>query len=221
MKALIKVCKNGTKIWEEEVKCDRCGGLGGSDAWKYTGITCYKCNGTGKMTIRTLEYTPEHEAELLAKRQKKAEKRAKEFEEMRKQEEARQAEIKRITEEKRKAEAAQKAISQYVGEIGKKITVDIVENKTVSFETFYGIKNVHIMKDSDGNCYKWFTEKGLGYDVLVEDGKNYYMEDEKGRKWDWHSIEQDEQFTITGTIKEHSEYNGEKQNVLTRCKIRA
>lgn len=207
MKELVKICKNGTKVWNEEVKCDRCGGLGGSDAWKYTGITCYKCNGTGRMTIRTLEYTPEHEAELLAKRQKEAKKRAKEFEEMRKQEEARQAEKARIAEEKRKAEEAQKAISQYQGEVGKKITVKIVDAHTVTFETHFGYgtqyMNIHIMKDADGNVYTWKTQNGLGW----------YDENDE-----WQS---DDEFTLTGTIKAHSEYKGEKQTVLTRCKIKA
>lgn len=207
MKELVKICKNGTKVWNEEVKCDRCGGLGGSDAWKYTGITCYKCNGTGRITIRTLEYTPEHEAELQAKRQKEAEKRAKEYEEMRKQEEARQAEKARIAEEKRKAEEAQKAISQYQGEVGKKITVKIVDAHTATFETHFGYgtqyMNIHIMKDADGNVYTWKTQNGIGW----------YDENDE-----WQS---DDEFTIIGTIKGHSEYKGEKQTVLTRCKIKA
>lgn len=28
--------------------CYRCGGLGGSDAWKHTGYTCYDCGGSGR-----------------------------------------------------------------------------------------------------------------------------------------------------------------------------
>jgi hypothetical protein len=28
--------------------CHRCGGYGGSDAWKFTGWTCYRCNGSGQ-----------------------------------------------------------------------------------------------------------------------------------------------------------------------------
>lgn len=76
------------------------------------------------------------------------------------------------------------------------------------------------MKDASGNTYTWNTENGLGYDVET-DSKHYYMMDEKGRKWEWHNVEDDEEFMITGTVKEHKEYDGVKQTVLTRCKIKA
>ena len=227
-KYLVKVCKNGTKVWEEEVKCDRCGGQGGSEAWKYTGMTCYKCGGTGKMIQRTLEYTPEHEAELEAQRKAKAEKQAAEWK-------AQQAErlAKEIDEchkqalienEKFDQKQAERKASEYQGEVGKKITVKIVNSRSVSYESTYGwrttTKYIHIMKDASGNTYTWNTENGLGYDVET-DSKHYYMMDEKGRKWEWHNVEDDEEFMITGTVKEHKEYDGVKQTVLTRCKIKA
>lgn len=203
MKELVKVCKNGTKVWAEEITCDRCGGAGSSKVWKYTGMTCYKCNGTGKVTIRTMEYTPEHEAELQEKRQKKSEK---EHAEWLKQEETRQAEEAKQAEEKKArelAEKAQKAISQYQGEVGQKITVKIVDRHTASYETVYGITNIHIMKDAEGNIYTWKTNNFIGW---YDEDDEYIVPDE---------------FLITGTIKDHSEYNGEKQTVLTRCKVKA
>lgn len=206
-KVLVKVYKNGTKEYIEEVRCDRCGGAGSSDAWKYTGMTCYKCGGTGRMAQRTLEYTPEHEAELLKKREMEAEKKRAEYEAWLKAEEERIAEEKRLAEEKQKAIEAQKAISQYQGEVGQKITVKIVERHTAEFETHFGYgtqyMNIHIMKDAEGNVYTWKTQNGIGY----------------WNDQDW--ISYDQEFTITGTIKEHSEYKGEKQTVLTRCKIKA
>lgn len=230
-KYLVKVCKNGTKVWEQEVKCDRCGGLGASEAWRETGLTCWKCNGTGRMIQRTLEYTPEHEAELAAKHKAMAEKKAAEW---KAQEERLAAErlAKEIDDCHRRALIENKLfdqkqadkVSEYQGEVGKKITVKIVKSRSVSYEATYGwrttTKHIHIMKDASGNTYTWNTEKGLGYDVET-DSKNYYMIDEKGTKWEWHIIEDDEEFMITGTVKEHKEYDGVKQTVLTRCKIKA
>ena len=46
------------------------------------------------------------------------------------------------------------------------------------------------------------------------------MGDDKGY-WEWHNVEENEEFIVTGTIKEHAEYEGVKQTVLTRCKIKA
>lgn len=234
-KYLVKVCKNGTKVFEEEVKCDRCGGQGYAEAWRLTGLTCFKCNGTGKMIQRTLEYTPEHAAELEAKRQARADKKAAEWEAQVAERQAkllaeeidechRLALIENERLDQRKAEAEH---SEWKGEIKKKLTVRIVSHKTIQFEVNYGyeptLKSIHIMKDASGNVYKWATENPLRYMVEVDpNSRSYYMSDEDGRKWDYHFIDdEDESFTITGTVKEHIEYEGVKQTVLTRCKIKA
>lgn len=233
-KTLVKVCKNGTKVWEEITKCDRCGGAGRSEAWRDTGLTCYKCGGSGRMIKRTLEYTPEHEAELMAQRKAKAEKRAAEQEaEIARREALRLAEeidechrkalIENERFDQRKAEAEH---SEWMGQIKKKLTVRIVSHKTIQYEVQYGyyptLKNIHIMKDAEGNVYKWSTENGLEYlEEVDSESKHYYMSDEDGHKWDYHFIEDDEAFTITGTVKEHTEYEGVKQTVLTRCKVKA
>lgn len=52
MKQLVKEYKNGTRVYVDTVPCDRCGGAGSSEAWKYSGMTCYKCGGTGWMKER-------------------------------------------------------------------------------------------------------------------------------------------------------------------------
>ena len=40
----------GDKLWGEfEETCDRCGGAGASEQWRFTGMTCYKCGGRGKV----------------------------------------------------------------------------------------------------------------------------------------------------------------------------
>ena len=49
---------------------------------------------------------------------------------------------------------------------------------------------MYLMTDKDGNKYKWSTSK-------------YFNEDEDVK--------------LKGTVKEHAEYKGIKQTVLTRC----
>lgn len=240
-KYLVKVCKNGTKVWEEEVKCDRCGGVGiyfiavcnnqGVPAHPDNG-RCFKCGGTGRMIQRTLEYTPEHEAELEAQRKARAEKKAAEWKAQQAEREAERL-AKEIDECHRRAlienkwfdqKQAEIKASEYQGEVGKKITVKIVNVRSVSYEATFGwrttTKHIYIMKDASGNTYTWNTENYLGYDVET-DGKEWYREDSKGRHYYWHIIEDDEEFMITGTVKEHKEYDGVKQTVLTRCKMKA
>lgn len=80
-KILIRTDKNGTKYWGDYT-CDRCGGVGGSDAWEYTGWTCYKCGGTGRMKKPDIwkEYTPEYEAKLNERRAKREAKKQAEHE---------------------------------------------------------------------------------------------------------------------------------------------
>jgi hypothetical protein len=41
------------------VSCSRCGGAGGSEAWRHTGWTCYQCGGRGKWPGTRRDYRPE------------------------------------------------------------------------------------------------------------------------------------------------------------------
>jgi len=49
--------------------CKRCGGKGGSEAWRRTGLTCYECNGSGfhDRTREETVYTADKLAKLNAK----------------------------------------------------------------------------------------------------------------------------------------------------------
>ena len=212
MRELIKVDKNGSKHWRVMVTCDRCGGQGGSPAWQYTGFTCYKCGGTGRVETTLIERTPEYEAKLEARRAKRQAKAQAEYEAKQAELEAQRLEQERINAERKAAEEARKAISQCVGEIGQRITIEIVEHYTATFESHIGWKEVlmriHVMRDASGNVYTWKTQNTLGYD----ESNDQYIR--------WHSIQEDEHFLLTGTIKDHSEYKGEKQTVLTRCKVK-
>ena len=94
--------------------------------------------------------------------------------------------------------ALPKKPSEYVGEVGKRITLDLTVKKTREYDLDYGWYGttmfVNIMEDPDGNTVVWKTSSWLG-----QEGQTY---------------------TITGTVKDHSEYNEVKQTVLTRCKVK-
>lgn len=74
-KTLIKVDKFGTKIYDSQRHCVRCGGRGGFTY--YPGYTCFRCGGTGidpvNETIK--EYTPERRAQLDAINEKRRQKK--------------------------------------------------------------------------------------------------------------------------------------------------
>lgn len=82
--------------------------------------------------------------------------------------------------------------SEYIGEVGDRIEETLTVTKTVVLQSYFGMSIMHIMEDADGNVYVWITK-----------AKNY----PEGKV-----------ITLRGTVKEHKEYKGTKQTVLTRCK---
>lgn len=203
MATLIKIDRNGTKHYEGKVTCDRCGGLGGHDAWSFTGWKCYKCGGEGKVWGKWKEYTPEYEEKLRAKAEAKA--RAWEEahrEEIEAQKRKAEEEEKRRQEEAQK-EAERKAKSNYIGEVGGKIETQAILESHIKYTAIpfcgFGEETRYIYKFRIGDdLATWFTTSGKFYQL------------EEGTK-----------VTLTGTVKKHEEYKGEKQTVLTRCKVAA
>lgn len=221
-KKLIKVDRNGTKYYLTESPCIRCGGAGGSDAWAYTGWTCYECGGTGKGKDEIIkEYTPEYEAKLAERREKRRQKWLEEHaDEIKAREEAEQARKaqeeaeRKAAEEKAaaeaKAEAERKARSQHIGNEGDKLDLIVTFEKMAWFEvrsfSGYGFdtKYVYTFRDENGNAIVWKTTANIG---------NW---NEKG---DWEMYEEGQKVHLKGTIKAHTEYKDEKQTEMTRCKI--
>lgn len=90
--------------------------------------------------------------------------------------------------------------SNYVGEIGERITFKATYTHRAFWENHYipwqtQTTYCHEFTTPEGNVLIWKTTNGLG-------------------------IEVGDTVTVTGTIKEHSEYNEVKQTVLTRCKVK-
>ena len=101
---------------------------------------------------------------------------------------------KEIIKEQRETAQKQELISQYIGSIGEKIQTELTYINTFSFETHWGAGHIHKFLDQNGNVFIWKSSK--------------YIE-----------VDQGETVKIKGTIKDHSEYAGAKQTILTRCKI--
>ena len=224
---LIKTDKNGTKYWNTLVTCDRCCEGSGIYRWgaiqtDYSGHvigstyagTCFKCGGAGKVWEIVKEYTPEYRAKLDAKNEKrKAKAQAKwEAERAKREAERRKAEEERrkAEEERRKAEEARKAISQYIGNIGDKVTVSVKLERRVDYEvpSFRGYgketHRIYIFVDEAGNKIVWKTSG-----ILWNDPK----------EWSKGSVQEGDSVTIKGTVKRHGDYNGEKQTELQRVKL--
>jgi len=100
-------------------------------------------------------------------------------------------------EKERERKAAERVIeaakSDYIGSVGEKITVELSASSYISsFETQYGYTMIYRFVDITGNVLIWFSSRGINLDNAK---------------------------TLTGTIKNHNEHNGEKQTIVTRCKV--
>ena len=84
--------------------------------------------------------------------------------------------------------------NEHVGTPGQKITVDVEVVRTRLIDGYYGRVQIVTMNDAEGRTYVWFNNS-----------RNHMDEGSKYR--------------VTGGVKEHSEFNGTKQTVLTRVKF--
>ena len=91
--------------------------------------------------------------------------------------------------------------SDYVGNDGErlkglKLKLDFVVAMEGEKYTYYdnGIRYLHSMSDENGNKFTWTTSGRL-------------------------NVREGETVVIDGTVKGHKEYKGERQTVLTRCKM--
>jgi hypothetical protein len=87
--------------------------------------------------------------------------------------------------------------SQFVGLIGERlrdVKVSVQFQKVVGSNDFGEVILIKFA-DASGNAYSWFTGVGSGYEI-------------------------GEECLLTGTVKKHNEYNGAKETVLARCKLK-
>lgn len=81
--------------------------------------------------------------------------------------------------------------SEYFGEVGERGEFILTVINKRGFSTQFGWTTLHIFKDQDDNIATWFSSNK--------------------------EFEEGETVTIKATVKEHREYEGTKQTVLTRC----
>jgi len=98
----------------------------------------------------------------------------------------------------KKAEEAS-GVSEWFGEVKKRSTFELTFLGQNSFEGHYGVTWVVRLRDKDGNSAVWFSSSypGIGDDAL-EIGRTY---------------------KVKATVKDHGDYKGTKQTVLTRAKF--
>ena len=111
---------------------------------------------------------------------------------------------KRERDKAREAEKDTERASQYVGEIGQRLTIDVKQIALVtSWETAYGFTYLHKLIDTNGNVLVWFASKVFGH--YVQNGQHETWQEYKGP------------MKIKATIKDHTERDGIKQTVIIRC----
>ena len=107
---------------------------------------------------------------------------------------------------KEAARRAQKEKSGYVGEVGQKITFVGKMSIIHSYQTQWGWTNIYKIVDTNNNVFIWKTS--VDAEIVDENGHCKFATEF-------------DQIRITGKIKDHNEYDGEKQTVLERCKVMA
>lgn len=95
---------------------------------------------------------------------------------------------------RKKEQDAEKAASQFVGTVGDKLSIDVASAICVySSESIYGMQYLYKFVGTDNNVYMWSTSN--------------WIEDT------------DRVASVKGSVKDHEEFRGVKQTILTRCKV--
>lgn len=105
-----------------------------------------------------------------------------------------------------------------------KITGVLAGNYSFDRPAFgYGTETVTIYKiaGNDGKTYVWKTTGDLGMQIEVpfETRGAYLYDPDKRKAWVWRSPNKGDTVTITAAVKGESEYKGEQQTELQRCKL--
>lgn len=106
--------------------------------------------------------------------------------------------------------------SQFVGEVGQRLTVDIASIELIStWENTYGYSTTttcrYQITDVNGNVFMWDAS---GY--LLSVGCEVFNDEEAHC---WRKLGEPSQ--LVGTVKKHDEFRGVKQTWLTRCRVTA
>ena len=96
----------------------------------------------------------------------------------------------------------------HIGEIKERLTIRVMLRGDYEFATTFGwretTKHIYTLVDAEGNVFVWKTASVIGIDE----------DDER-----WRAVHIGDIIEMKGTVKEHSEYKGTPQTILTRCKV--
>ena len=96
----------------------------------------------------------------------------------------------------------------WFGNIGDKFEKELMFERIIGFDGYYGYTYFIFFRDEEGHVFKWSSANGNYHCWCKTNGKDGYCDYEVGKK-----------YLIKGSIKDHSEYKGVKQTVITRCKV--
>ena len=94
-------------------------------------------------------------------------------------------------------ERANELPSKWFGLIGSRLEdCEVICTFSTVTESYYGTSTLYKFMDNEGNVFKTFYS---------------------GHTWE---VEQGEKVRLWGTVKKHDEWNGKKETMLTRCKVK-
>lgn len=106
----------------------------------------------------------------------------------------------------------------YIGEVGKRYEMTLTLKKRFSFPVTIGWKTedmyIYSFEDADGNVYIWKTTAIMGMDkeVPIKNGDS---------RWEYDFMNNGDTAVVKATVKEHSEYKGTEQTVLSRVTVKS
>lgn len=108
-------------------------------------------------------------------------------------------------QEEREAAKAKERQSEFVGQIGQRITIEVATLKLLtSWETQFGMTHLYKVTDTNGNVFVWFASQ-----ILTR----------RNSDGDLETLDADDVHYLKATVKDHSEREGVKQTVITRAKV--
>jgi hypothetical protein len=85
-------------------------------------------------------------------------------------------------------------VSNYVGTVKSRDTFEVVLKRHFTYDSDYGVVHKFLFNDKSGNVIIWSTNTLQNFEL-------------------------NKKYGVKGTVKEHSEYKGVKQTLITRCEI--
>jgi len=107
--------------------------------------------------------------------------------------------------EARKRERADKKPSEHVGTVGETRSFVLTLDRHFSFETAWGPVSRYLFRDGDGNVFTW---KSSGRATVI------------GLEYPNDRMVEGSAYVLTARVKEHGDYKGTKQTVLTLAAVR-